>query len=458
MTHICGGSNSSITRVRPVFRELLRQDPTGRGWLRRLIDCAPNTASLQGLPTSESSILKKCTVSRPYEERVLTHYGIPRIDLPGCFEYDLEPPTAFLRWLVLNPHRMTWPQENGQPKTYGTKTQGYRERLVGKHGVDLQARVKEEAQHLIEKAGAAKSRKKWWAFEGFTSVDCWLETDNLILLIEGKRKEPLSKSTDWYPSRNQLIRNLEAVSEFAGGKAFGVLLIVELRSDIPQVSELLVSSLPHFGDGGRAALAMHYLGATTWLEVCDATGLDFSKLPDTTADVVEGMKRKGKIAEEAGGMSDAMYVARNRAYDFAQLTEVNLEFIEKSKAEGCDVHVVTQLANSLLGLVVFVWEKTFVEHMKELRMETLAAKGWPRVEVSKGTCETLYDFVRHLRNATAHGLITFSSDSPDPKLVTIQIEDCKPHEETPYWSARMVASELREFCLKFIALTESRLG
>jgi hypothetical protein len=172
------------------------------------------------------------------------------------------------------------------------RTQRYREQLIGRHGIDLQVQVKEEARRLIEKAGAAKSRKKWWAFEGFTSVDCWLETDNLILLIEGKRKEPLSKSTDWYPSRNQLIRNLEAVSEFACGKAFGVLLIVESRSDIPQVSEFLVSSLPHFADGDRAALASHYLGATTWLEVCDATGLEFSKLPETTADVVKGMKRR----------------------------------------------------------------------------------------------------------------------------------------------------------------------
>ena len=78
--------------------------------------------------------------------------------------------------------------ENGLPRRYGPNTQCYRARLVGKHGADFQTRVQAQAQHLIEKEGAVKSRRKWWSFEGFTSVDCWLETNNYILLIEGKRK------------------------------------------------------------------------------------------------------------------------------------------------------------------------------------------------------------------------------------------------------------------------------
>jgi HEPN family protein len=157
-------------------------------------------------------------------------------------------------------------------------------------------------------------------------------------------------------------------------------------------------------------------------------------------------------------MGNPKYVARNRALDFAERTKVNLEFIEKAKSEGAAVHVVTQLANSLLGLIVFVWEKTFVDHIKELRMDKLISDGWPSIEVKKGTNETLYEFVRHLRNAVAHGRIRFSSDSPDPRQVTIEIDDCKSHEETPYWSARMKASDLRQFCLNFIGLLEDTIG
>jgi hypothetical protein len=35
----------------------------------------------------------------------------------------------------------------------------------------------------LGRLGASGSRRKWWAFEGFTSVDFFLETDALLLLI-----------------------------------------------------------------------------------------------------------------------------------------------------------------------------------------------------------------------------------------------------------------------------------
>lgn len=282
--------NSSITRVRPVFTQLLQRDPSGVDWLERLIDCAPNTDCVRQSLTERSAILSECTVSRSYPDRVLQNFGISAIDLPKCFEHDLAPPTAFLRWLVLNPDRMTWPTEDGLPRRYGPQTQRYREQLVGKHGADLQTRIQVQAQHLIDKKGAAKSRRKWWAFEGFTSVDCWLETEKYILLVEGKRREQLSTSTDWYPLRNQLIRNLEAASEFAHTKNYGVLLVVESKTGVPSISEMLADSLPHLNSDDRSSLATHYLGAITWREVCEAADLDLSTLPDTTLDVVEELK------------------------------------------------------------------------------------------------------------------------------------------------------------------------
>jgi hypothetical protein len=69
--------------------------------------------------------------------------------------------------------------------------------------------VRDEALKELTKVGAAGSKYKWWAFEGFTSVDCWLETETLLLLIEGKRTDTVSASTDWYPIRNQVVRILE---------------------------------------------------------------------------------------------------------------------------------------------------------------------------------------------------------------------------------------------------------
>jgi hypothetical protein len=115
--------------------------------------------------------------------------------------------------------------------------------------------------------------------------------------------------------------------------------------------------------------------------------------------------------------------SRNSAEVFAQRSLKNLEHIEQASAAGADVHVVTQLAGSLLGLIVFPQERTFSECIKELRLDDLAAQGWPSWQISQGTSQTLGDVVWHLRNAVAHGHMTFSSDSPDMHDVAIEVED-----------------------------------
>jgi hypothetical protein len=88
--------------------------------------------------------------------------------------------------------------------------------------------------------GGTGSKRKWWAFEGFTEVDCVLETDRLLLFIEGKRTEALASSTDWYPERSQLVRNLEAVREVAKGRTAAVLLVTQE----PVADEITADSLP----------------------------------------------------------------------------------------------------------------------------------------------------------------------------------------------------------------------
>ena len=46
---------------------------------------------------------------------------------------------------------------------------------------------------------------------------------------------------------------------------------------------------------------------------------------------------------------------RGTSEGFAQRTRKNLLYIEEASRSGADVHAVTQIVNSLLGLVVFPW-------------------------------------------------------------------------------------------------------
>jgi hypothetical protein len=71
-------------------------------------------------------------------------------------------------------------------------------------------------------------------------------------------------------------------------------------------------------------------------------------------------------------------------------------------------------------------------------------EGWPVPRITLDTPKkpadktaTLFDILRHLRNAVAHGRLTFTSDSGQPTEVAIIIEDKYHTEDTePYWPPR----------------------
>ena len=255
-----GRYDSSRTRVQPVFNELLKMDPSGSQWIGTLLGPVSDKS-----PTANWISLNIGKLSSSAEDR---------------FEVKFPPPERFLKWLLDNPGRLSWPTEKGRPKRFGENTQLWREKLVGNHGRVAQAEAQKEALDQLERLGAVDSLRKWWAFEGFTTVDCVLETDKALLFIEGKRKDTLSPSTEWFEGRNQLLRNLETCSEAARGKEFGVLLIAETDPSLNLTKQMAEMGLPHLRDNERSDLSERFLGVVLWRNLCDATGIDFQKLPD----------------------------------------------------------------------------------------------------------------------------------------------------------------------------------
>ena len=161
-------------------------------------------------------------------------------------------------------------------------------------------------------------------------------------------------------------------------------------------------------------------------------------------------------------MSAEMYVQRNNAMVFAQNTLDNLNLIEGGLSLNSRFHPVTQLINSLLGLIVFTQEKHFINYVAKQPLKELEEKGWPKIALtkdeSKRQTKTLGDLIRHLRNAVAHGRITFSSDSHDLAAVTVSAEDGPSKESEPCWIATMTAFQLRELCLKMVDLLMNVIG
>lgn len=141
--------------------------------------------------------------------------------------------------------------------------------------------------------------------------------------------------------------------------------------------------------------------------------------------------------------------SRNECEGFAKRTRKNFEHIERVRKEA-DVHVITQLANSLFGLIVFPWEKEVKKRLEEMKLD---APGWPRWaewEDLKGDCHTLDRLIKHLRNAIAHGRILFEFESPDLDRVVFNFEDRDPKTDQLVWRGRIKGTELRAFCLQFV--------
>jgi hypothetical protein len=291
-----GLKNSSITRVRPFFCRLLDRDPTGESWLPALLDAAPGRNLLPlGVRAQPGPLDPTVRERRPLPVPALNHV----ISLERCFEYAVPPPTAFLRWLLEHPDKLEWPgKRRGRPKIYGPAAQALRADLHA-DGEPRQSAAQEKGLAELALQGGAGSRRKWWAFEGFTEVDCALVTDRLLLFIEGKRTEPLASSTDWYPQRNQLVRNLEAVRELAGDRNAAVLLVTETPADGEMSEDVVAAGLPHLNATQRAEVVAGDLGQTTWEQLGKAIGnvlgVPLQPLPETKHDALSQLKLQGRV-------------------------------------------------------------------------------------------------------------------------------------------------------------------
>jgi hypothetical protein len=267
---VAGGlHDSSLTRVRPFFGALIVRDPTGKSWLGGLLGSTPHGEAVLGAALRAPGKLESGLTTRAMNGRL------------GCFEFGVAPSKQLLRWYVEHPDKLVWPKG----KTYSTETVRMREALLC--GKDPgRAEAQSQALELLQtRTGETRG---WWRFEGTSMVDCVLMTPQLVVTIEGKRTEPLSAATDWYPKRSQLVRNLEAAKQLANGRPWATMILSE--DPLPEgtdsgLSTLLPTSAPHLDNAGREQLRRHYLGNLTWQQACDATGLPFDSLPRTTADL-----------------------------------------------------------------------------------------------------------------------------------------------------------------------------
>lgn len=254
--------DSSKTRVKPVFDFLDVRYRNGSDWLPQLLR----------LPIGGHGVHVNPNWSLTIEDKGW-----------GDKEKKLEPPASLLSWLIRHPRMPSDSQLSEDP----VKAQKRRELIEGS---DIRLR---EALSLLRNN---PSGEDWHIFEGYTQPDVFIQTPDIVLVVEGKRTESeTTKHTKWMPGRHQVWRHIDCAWEIKGKREVFGFFIVEglgLSIDVPEKwireteaamsKEALASSLPHRGPEEQRTIHQCFIGVATWQRLCNEFGIDWSLLPDTT--------------------------------------------------------------------------------------------------------------------------------------------------------------------------------
>lgn len=260
-----GRLDSTKTRVAPVFDRLLHCDPTGTAWLDRLIRLGSRVREVN-LPSSAGEL-------KPGHTRTW-----------GEYEQPLSPPLELLEWLVQNVSA----EAVEESKSRTSEATFQKRRSLARRDPDV-------VQDALTQLRAGKRGKAWFVLEGPSCPDAYLETDSLVVVVEGKRTEQSTTcNTTFMPKRSQLIRHMDAAWEIADGRRVLGLLLVEGESPNPMLvperwstasdeqiqPALLVPSLPHRTAEERDVIAGGVLGVATWQRICEKFNIEWPPFED----------------------------------------------------------------------------------------------------------------------------------------------------------------------------------
>jgi len=144
--------------------------------------------------------------------------------------------------------------------------------------------------------------------------------------------------------------------------------------------------------------------------------------------------------------------SRSDSLGFAERCKKNLLYIEQAFQSHEDVHPVTQIITSSLGLIVFPWERKADQRLRGTRLYSLDESQWPQWAETKPS-KGLGELIHKLRNAIAHGNVSFSSDDRESRTVIVTFKS-----EDGDWRAAISAYDLRRFFFAFIQLIENEIG
>lgn len=144
--------------------------------------------------------------------------------------------------------------------------------------------------------------------------------------------------------------------------------------------------------------------------------------------------------------------------DFATRTRKNLYALRELQRTNPDVRVyeVTQLINSLLGLLVFPQQR-YIDRIEALPLEELVSRGWPIPQVigEYPQVEDLNQLVRYLRNSIAHCNLEIVSDGYG-EIRGLKVWNTRAGRVT--WKAQLSTDDIEKIGERFIEMLTEEIS
>ena len=131
--------------------------------------------------------------------------------------------------------------------------------------------------------------------------------------------------------------------------------------------------------------------------------------------------------------------------EFIARTQKNLIAIECLKDISCKVYEVTQLLNSMLGLLIFPKER-FFEKIQNKRWDMMVKEEWPLPSEDYSHVSDLEQLITNMRNAVAHCNIELIPEHGE--ISSIEFKNFRQGDNDrkhPLWKGVYDVASLRKF-------------
>lgn len=160
-----------------------------------------------------------------------------------------------------------------------------------------------------------------------------------------------------------------------------------------------------------------------------------------------------------------------KAITIARRTRKNLDFIYSAKAQGADVEEVTQLLNSMLGMLICLREEYFhgrtvtwddVRHHNLQPVSVSAQKRDDDAEIWNAYQPSFSQLITCLRHAFAHNCFSLVGDKSQPRgnreIVGLEVWNTPTGKKYKTWQANLTIDELKAIAYLFIDYLEKSRG